>query len=62
MTETTFKEEAKHLIDSLPDNSTWNDLMYEIYVRREIEEGLADIETGRFKSHEDVKKILDSHE
>jgi len=52
----TFKEEAKQLIDSLPDNSSWSDLMYEIYVRKEIETGLADIEAGRFKEHADVKK------
>ncbi len=31
--------------------------MYEIYVRREIESGLDDLESGRFKFHEDVRKF-----
>jgi hypothetical protein len=54
----SIKEEAKRLIDSLPSNSTWSDLMYEIYVRREIESGLEDLEAGRFKFHEDVRKLF----
>jgi hypothetical protein len=54
----SIKEEAKRLIDALPSNSTWGDLVYEIYVRREIESGLDDLEEGRFKFHEDVKKLF----
>jgi hypothetical protein len=54
----SIKEEAKRLIDSLPANSTWSDLMYEIYVRREIEAGIDDLDAGRFKLHEDVKKLF----
>ena len=54
----SIKEEAKRLIDSLPENSTWSDLMYEIYVRREIEAGVADLDAGRFKSHEEVKQLF----
>ena len=54
----SIKEEAKRLIDSLPENSSWSDLMYEIYVRREIEAGVADLDAGRYKSHEDVKQLF----
>ena len=53
-----FKEEARQLVDSLPEDSSWNDLMYEIYVRQEIERGIADIENGNFKSQEEVKQIF----
>jgi hypothetical protein len=28
------KEEAKKLIDKLPDQATWDDIMYEFYVRK----------------------------
>ena len=28
------KEEAKKLIDKLPDNVTWDDIMYELYVKK----------------------------
>jgi hypothetical protein len=40
--ERDLKEEAKRLIDSLPSLSSWEQLMYEIYVCEAIENGLAD--------------------
>lgn len=52
----SIKEEAKALIDQLPENSTWDDLMYEIYVRQVVEAGLADSESGRVISVEQVRK------
>ncbi len=47
MPTTSVKEEARRLVEKLPENSTWDDLMYEIYVRQAIESGLADSEAGR---------------
>jgi predicted transcriptional regulator len=41
------KQEAQHLVDSLPDNATWDDLMYIIYVRQAVESGLEDSDAGR---------------
>lgn len=52
----SIKEQAQRLIDQLPENSTWDDLMYEIYVRQVIEAGLADSEAGRVTSVEQVRK------
>ena len=49
-----IKEEARKLVDSLPDDSTWEDLMYHIYVREAVEKGLADAEAGRVT---EVKKV-----
>jgi predicted transcriptional regulator len=54
METTSIKEEAHRLVDQLPDDSTWDDLMHEIYVRQCIEEGLADSEAGRTTSVEEV--------
>ena len=51
-----LKTEAKKLIDDLPEDATWDDLMYKIYVRKKIEMGLKDIEEGRVVSHEEMKK------
>ena len=48
------KEEAHKLVDRMPKNATWDDLMHEIYVREVIERGLADSNAGRTK---DVKEI-----
>jgi len=41
------KQEAQHLVDSLPDDATWDDLMYTIYVRQAVESGLEDSDAGR---------------
>jgi predicted transcriptional regulator len=50
------KEEAKKLVESLPDDATWDDLMYQIYVRTKIEEGLAADEAGDVVPQEEVEK------
>ena len=54
MPTTIIKEEAYKIIDRMPVDATWDDLMHEIYVREVIELGLADSKTGRTK---DVKEI-----
>ena len=51
-----LKEEAHRLIDRLPDDSTWEDLMYEIYVRQVVEAGLVDSRAGKVTPVEDVRK------
>ncbi len=51
----SIKEKAKQLIDKLPENSTWEDLMYEIYVRQAIESGLNDSEAGKVLSIQEVQ-------
>jgi hypothetical protein len=48
------KDEAHKIIDQMPPNATWDDLMREIYVREAIERGLADSNAGRTK---DVKEV-----
>jgi len=52
------KEEAKRMIDRLPDNATWDDIMYELYVKKKIAAGLKAAEEGKVVSHEDAKKRL----
>jgi len=47
MSTTNVKEEAKRLIERLPEDMSWDDLMHEIYVRQSIEAGLADSLAGR---------------
>jgi predicted transcriptional regulator len=55
---TTPKQAARQLIDHLPEKASWDDIMYELYVKQKIEEGLADIEADRTVSHEQIKKEL----
>ena len=47
MQTTNIKTEAHHILEKLPENATWDDLMYEIYVRQSIEAGLEDSNAGR---------------
>ena len=49
------KEEAHRLIDRMPPNATWDDLMREIYVREAIERGLADSNAGRTKEVREIR-------
>ena len=53
-----IKEEAKKLIDKLPDQATWDDIMYEFYVKKKLTVALEAAEEGRVISHEEVKKRL----
>ena len=52
----TVKEQARTLVEELPSDATWNDLMYQIYVRQKIAAGIKAGEEGRVQSHEDVKR------
>jgi hypothetical protein len=54
----TAKEEAISLITRLPDVASWDDIIYEIYVRKKIEMGIKAAGEGRVVSHEEVKKIF----
>ena len=52
------KDQAHYLVDKMPENSTWDDLIHEIYVRQVIGEGLADSMAGRTK---DVKEVREKY-
>jgi predicted transcriptional regulator len=54
----TAKQAAKQIIDQVSDQASWDDIMYELYVKEKIEEGLADIKAGRTIPHEQVKAEL----
>ena len=49
------KDEAHKLVDQLPADATWEDLMREIYVREAIEKGLSDSNSGRTKDVAEVR-------
>ncbi len=48
------KEQARRLVEELPEDASWDDLMYHIYVRQAIEAGMQDSEAGRTL---DVKEV-----
>jgi hypothetical protein len=50
-----IREEARDLIRDIPDDATWDDLMYRIYVRQAIEAGIRDSDSGRTIDVEQVR-------
>ena len=56
MSTENIKDEARRLLDRLPDDLTWDELMHEIYVRQAIESGLADSKAERTVSVTEVRE------
>ena len=54
----TAKEEVKKLLDRVPEDSSFEDIQYHIYVCQKIERGLKDIEEGRVFSQEEVEQRM----
>jgi hypothetical protein len=40
------KEEAHKLLERIPDDADWDDIIYQSYVRAKVEEALADTDEG----------------
>ena len=56
MSARNIKDEAKRLLERLPDDITWDQLIHEIYVRQSIEAGLIDSQAGRYKDVSEVRR------
>jgi len=54
----TIQQIVHDIADHLPEQATWDDVLYTVYVRQKIEEGLKDIEEDRTVSHEEAVQEL----
>ncbi|MHA1646040.1 MAG: hypothetical protein ACTSXK_14850 [Promethearchaeota archaeon] len=54
----SVKNDIKILIDDLPDNASYDDIIEAIYVRQKIIRGLKDLDEGNYFSHEEAKALL----
>ncbi|MGH8459769.1 MAG: hypothetical protein ACRESV_10480 [Nevskiales bacterium] len=52
----TAKEQAHRVLDELPEDASWDDVLYAFYIRQEIARGIEDLEQGRTVSDEDVRR------
>jgi predicted transcriptional regulator len=52
------KRDVIELIEKMPDDARLEDILYELYVRSEIEHGLSDLRNGRTLSHEEVMRSV----
>ena len=55
------KDAAQAVVRSLPDDASWEDVQYHLYVRQQIEAGLADDDAGRLIDADEMRKRLDEH-
>lgn len=54
----TTKEAVIEMIRQLPDDVSTEDIMEELYVRLQIEEGIRELDEGKGIPHEEVKRRM----
>lgn len=54
----TVKQIIHDIADHLPDQATFDDAMYALYVRQKLEEGVRDLDEGRTYTQEEVEQQL----
>jgi hypothetical protein len=52
------KEEVRRLLDVLPDEVSYEDIQYHIYVQQKIEKGLAASERQDFIADEEIEERI----
>lgn len=54
-----FKQQAHKLVDDLPDDASWEDLIYQAALHRAIEKGIEEADGGQLIAAEDVLRQLE---
>ena len=54
------KEEIRRLIDALPDDATWEDVQYSIYVRERIERARREAADGKVLDETEAERRMQS--
>ena len=52
------KNEVRRLLDSLPDEVSYEDIQYHIYVQQKIDQGIQASERGDFISDEEIEQRI----
>ena len=52
------KEEVRRMLEALPDEASYEDIQYHIYVQQKIDRGLAASELGDFVSDEEIEQRI----
>lgn len=52
------KQEAQQIIQNLPDNCTYEDIQYHLYVVEKIKNGIDRAQKGETSSHEEAKSRM----
>jgi predicted transcriptional regulator len=54
----TAKQDARKILDGLPEEASLEDIQYHLYVLQRIERGREDVAAGRVVSQDDVEQRL----
>ena len=52
------KEQVIHMIQSLPEDTTVDDIMSELYFKLQVDDGLRELDEGKGIPHEEVQKRM----
>ena len=51
----TTKEEIRRILDTLPDDASWEDVKYSIYVRERVERGQREADQEKLVDQDEVE-------
>jgi len=59
MNKNKIRESVIDLLDNLPEETNYEDIIAEIYFKKQVEEGIEQLDNGQSLSHDEVKKRLE---
>jgi len=54
----TAKEDVRKILDQLPEDASFEDIQYHIYVRQKVLKGLNDVDAGRVVSQREAEQRM----
>lgn len=54
----TIKESVKEVLESLPDDTTLDEIIHALYLKAKFERGEAEIRGGRGRTHDEAREQL----
>jgi len=54
----TAKEEVRKILDQLPDDASFDDIQYHIYVCQKVDRGLKAADQGRVLTQDEVERRM----
>ncbi|MDP8234791.1 MAG: hypothetical protein P9M08_00250 [Candidatus Erginobacter occultus] len=52
------KDSAKHVIDTLPDNTSMDGIIHALYIKAKFDRGESQVREGRGVTHEEARRRL----
>ncbi len=54
----TAKQEVREMIETLPDNVSYEEIQYHLYARQKVDRSLQDVEEGRVIEQEEIERRM----